>query len=113
MSSVKRPPPIGAMRDRFVLEAPTRTADGSGGVYETWIAIAEVWGALIASSGSERFVNGRIEGRITHEVWIRARADVAPSTRLRLGTRLLHIRAVLIGDQVRHRMRLLCEERDL
>lgn len=104
---------IGAMRRRFALEALVRTPDGSGGAFETWTEIADLWGALEEGPGDERYASGRIEGRLTHNVLIRARADIAPGHRLRYGLRIFDIRAVMIADERHRRMRILCTERDL
>ena len=62
--------------------------------------------------GSEMFDGGRVEGRVTHDIWIRTRSDIAPGHRLRLGSRMFNIRAVLKPDPFVNRMRLICEERD-
>jgi SPP1 family predicted phage head-tail adaptor len=106
-------PSIGELRHRITLEAPVRTSDGAGGAFETWAPVAEFFAAMHARTGSEAVVHDRISGRISHEFWIRPRADVAPSLRFRLGDRLFHIHAVLVGDDRGRRLRCLCEERDL
>ena len=106
-------PSIADMRNRYTLEAPQRASDGAGGVYESWQSLAEIWGSMTGATGFETFTQGRIDGRVSHEICIRARADVAPGLRLRLGQRLFDIRAVLLGDTRRTRLRLLCDERDL
>jgi SPP1 family predicted phage head-tail adaptor len=105
-------PTIGAMRERFVLEQPVRTADGGGGASVAWETVAEVWAAARPISGDERLRHDQLSGRLTHEVWIRYRAGVLPAMRFRQDTRIYHIVAVLEVER-RARLKCLCEERSL
>lgn len=104
---------IGAMRHRFTLEEPQRSADAAGGFIETWAALADFWGFLDTASGSEVFAADKRSGRITHAIVARSRTEFEPARRIRLGQRIFEIRAVTIEDERRRRVRLLCEERDL
>lgn len=110
--SYLKPPPIGALRRRLTLEAVDQTSDGAGGVSEAWTTIATLWAAVHPRHGYEIFHGGRTEGRITHDIWIRPRADIMPGHRLRLNTRIFNIRAILRPDEIVNRIRLVCEERD-
>lgn len=104
---------IGDLRQRVGIERAARVADGGGGADETWEMLAEVWAAVLPVTGGERFEADAIEARVTHEVWMRYRADVTPDMRLRLGSRLFDVRAVIDFEE-RHRfLKCLCEERDL
>lgn len=111
-SSIRKPPPIGALRRRLTLEAPNRVADDAGGTMDTWVTVATLWAAIHPRTGSETFAGARVEGRVTHDIWIRPRSDIMPAQRLRLDTRLFNIRAVLRPDEIVNRLRLVCEERD-
>ena len=112
MSSILKPPAIGALRRRLTLESLQRTSDGAGGSTEMWTTSAVLWAAIHPRYGSETFDGGRVEGRVTHDVWIRPQSAISPGQRLRLNTRLFNIRAVLRPDPFVNRMRLVCEERD-
>lgn len=112
MRTALKPPLIGALRRRLVLEAPDTTADGAGGTSGTWLPVAVVWAAIHPRYGGEAVQADRVEGRVTHDIWVRPRADFAPGRRLRVDTRLFEIRAVLRPDPYVNRMRLVCEERD-
>lgn len=103
---------IAALRDRVTLEQPSRTADGGGGATVTWETVAELWAFVRPISGTERLRADQVAGRITHEVWIRHRPGVTPAMRLRSGTRIFEIAAVLEGER-RNRLKCLCEERFL
>lgn len=102
---------IGDLRHRLALQAPMASADGGGGVMQTWSLVAEVWAALRPSSGSEAFEADGLKGRVSHEIWIRHRSGVGPEMRFVLGTRIFEIRAVIDTGE-RHRfLRCLAEER--
>jgi SPP1 family predicted phage head-tail adaptor len=109
-------PSIGKLRDRLTLETPVRSDDGGGGATIAWTTVAEVWGAVRPVSGDERLRADAVTGRVTHQVWIRHRADVAPAMRFRQAARILDIVAVLDAGSDsgrRDRLRCLCEERHL
>ncbi len=110
---VLKPPPIGALRRRVVLEALDASPDGSGGTLGTWSPITALWASLHPRHGGEVFDGGHVEGSVVFDIWIRPRADIAPGHRLRLNQRIFNIRAVLRLDEVVNRMRLICEERNL
>lgn len=104
---------IGDLRQRIVIEAVTLTGDGGGGVDEVWVPVADVWAAVLPLSGSERVEADAISGRLSHEVWMRFRDDVAPDMRFRMGTRVFDIRVVMNIEERQRFLRLFAEERDL
>jgi SPP1 family predicted phage head-tail adaptor len=104
-----RPPTIGELDHRLGLEAAARTVDDGGGALETWSRVAEVWAQIRAVRGYETFVAHGLSGRVTHEVWIRYRADVGPQRRLVDEARVFDIRAAIDPDGRRTWLRCLCE----
>jgi SPP1 family predicted phage head-tail adaptor len=104
---------IGELSRRVVLEQAVRTPDGAGGAIESWTAVATLFAAVRALAGGESLAFDRIDGRVTHEIIIRHRADVTPAMRFRMGTRLFAIVAALDLDGRRRHLRCLVEERDL
>lgn len=109
MSSVR----IGDLRQRITIETVTLTGDGGGGVDETWVEVAEVWAAVAPLSGAERVEADAISGRLTHEVWMRFRDDVAPDMRFRIDSRIFDIRVVMNTEERQRFLRCFAEERDL
>ncbi|WP_041318607.1 phage head closure protein [Hyphomicrobium nitrativorans] len=99
------------MRHRLGLEEPVDTADGGGGATRVWSLVAEVWGAVEPLSGSERIEANGIQGRVSHEIWVRHRAGLGPHMRFKMGTRIFEIRAVIDSGERRRVMRCLVEER--
>ena len=106
-----RHPTIGALRHRLRLEAPQTSADGGGGGDETWSLVTEIWGEVIAASGQETFEADGLSGRISHEIAIRYRNDVAAKQRFVEDGRVYDIRAVLDREGRRRWLHCLCVER--
>ncbi|MEZ5923909.1 MAG: phage head closure protein [Hyphomicrobiaceae bacterium] len=104
---------IGELTRRVVLEDLVRTPDEAGGAVESWTAIATLFAAVRALSGSEGARFDRIDARVTHEIVIRHRSDVRPAMRFRLGPRLFEIIAARDDDGRRRHLTCLVEERDL
>jgi len=102
---------IGALSQRFALQAPVRTDDGGGGASVAWSLVAEVWGALRPVTGGEVVEADGVRGRLTHEIWIRYRGGIEPDMRFVLGPRIFDIRGA-IAHGWRHRfIKCLVEER--
>ena len=104
-------PLIGKMRQRLTLQQPVRAADGGGGAAVTWSSVADVWAALSPIGGDERVDADALQGRVTHEVWIRFRSDVAAQMRFILGARIFDIRSVADVEEAHRFQRCLVEER--
>ena len=103
---------IGSLRERLTLEQPVRTPDGGGGASVTWQPVTELWAHVRPISGDERLEHDQVAGRLTHQVWIRHRAGVAPAMRFRDSARIYEIVAVLDSPRRTH-LKCLCEERSL
>lgn len=106
-------PPIGALRHRLTLQRPVRADDGGGGAAVAWETVAEPWAAVSPVTGSEAHEADRLAGRVSHEIWIRWRAGVAPGMRFTMGARVFNIHAVLDIGERRRWLRCLAEESDL
>ena len=71
---------------------------------------ATVWAAIEPLKGSERLRAEQLENPVTHRVSIRHRAGVTPKMRIKFGTRILNIRAVIDPEERNRSLELLCEE---
>ncbi|MCU0955092.1 MAG: phage head closure protein [Hyphomicrobium sp.] len=105
------PTTLAAMRHRLALESMVPVPDGAGGSISSWAHVSPVWARIRPLSGSEVSDAGGLAGRVSHEITIRYRDDVAPPQRFRLGSRIFDIKAV-IDEREAHRF-LIClvEER--
>lgn len=104
---------IGALRHRLILESVVRTPDGGGGVSESWVAQATLWGRLQPLGGGEGVEAGRLAGRHRYAITIRHRDGVGPSMRFRKGARIFHILSVENVEERGRWLRAVCEEREL
>jgi len=101
---------IGAARQRAALQSKLLTPDGGGGFSESWETYATIWASLETGRGLQSLQAGRLESHVSHRIAIRRRDDVSPNHRLRLGARVLAIRAIEdAGPQARW-ITLVCEE---
>ena len=104
-------PPIGRMRHRVSLQQAVRVSDGGGGATMTWSPITDLWAAIAPLGGDERVDADGLQGRSTHEVWVRYSTAVAPQMRFMCGTRVFDIRSVIDADEAHRFQRCLVEER--
>lgn len=103
-------PRAGELRRRAALEAPLDAIDEIGGATRGWSLVATVWARIEAPRGGTRLAADRLEAAITHRVTLRWRDGVAATMRLRLGARILLIRAARDPDGRRRSLVLDCEE---
>ena len=101
---------IGARRRRFVLELPLEAPDGFGGVIRTYAAGPQLWGAIEAVKGEERFRAGRPEQAVTHRVRLRYRDGVTAAHRLACGLRRFRIESASDPDGKQRELVCLVEE---
>ena len=104
---------IGRLRHRLTLEAASRADDGGGGAVSSWEEVAELWGAVEASTGKETVAADRVTGQAGFQIIIRYRDDVTPAMRFRRGAEAFHILAALDKDGRRRFLVCQCERRDL
>lgn len=100
----------GLLRRRVRLEAAVTVPDGSGGVRTSWAEVAELSAHVepVSADVQERF--GAREGRVTHRVICRFRADVARGMVFVFQARRLAIRTVHDPDESGRFLVCRCEE---
>lgn len=106
---------IGLLRSRVTLQKRVPSTDGEGSSSDGWVTVGTIWAAVQSTAGVEVLEAAQPEARITHEVTIRYRSDLAPplghQARLLLGNRTLDISTAMDPDERRREMDLLCVER--
>lgn len=109
-TNIRRPGPVvaglGRLKRRLVIEVPTETGDGAGGVTRSHATVATVWANLEWITGEERWRQNRPEQAASWRITLRWRAGLTAAMRFRDGTRLFAIRA--IGDPDGGRRSLVC-----
>ena len=86
--------PIGELNHRLVLEAPSETPDGVGGVTRTWTSLATLWAAIEPVAAEDQVVADRRLGVLSHRIVIRHRDGLTTNHRFRFGARTFAIRAI-------------------
>ena len=102
---------IGALNRRLVLEAPTETGDGAGGVVRTYEAVATLWAQVTAASARSDIAADSLGAVLRHRIVIRARGGIGTRHRLRDGAHVYRIVAVRESDGRRF-LEIEAEERE-
>jgi len=87
-----------------------REDDGGGGASVSWIPVEELWASITPTGGGESVQAEKMSAQITHNVFLRYRADISSAMRIRFGARILDILAVIDVDERRHVLRCYCRE---
>jgi SPP1 family predicted phage head-tail adaptor len=101
---------IGELRSLVSLQRRVSTPDVYGGFVTTWTEYARVWAKIEPKRGIERLHSMQLENPITHDVFIRYRADVLESDRIVHLSRNFNVRSVRIVDEKRRFLQIDAEE---
>jgi SPP1 family predicted phage head-tail adaptor len=101
---------IGHMRRRLMIEAPTGTADGVGGMAVVFQPAGAVWANVEWLRGDERWRADHAEQAGQCRITLRHRTGLDASMRFRDGMRIFDIKAVGDPDGAGRRLVCLCEE---
>jgi head-tail adaptor len=75
----------GALARRFVLEAPSETADGAGGVTRDYATVASVWAQVVPQSMRSDATAANLGALQRFRIVLRRRDDITTQCRLREG----------------------------
>ncbi len=98
------------LRHRVILQSAADSADSGGGASTVWNDDATLWASIEPLKGTERLTAQQLESPVTHRVRLRHRDGVTTAMRLKFGTRILNIRAVINPGERDRLLELLCEE---
>lgn len=86
----------GKLRHRITLQSKgTPTRDAMGGEVVTWVDVATIWAEVMALSGRALIAAQQAQSEVTATITIRHRADVQPDWRVRHGTDIYAIHAII------------------
>ena len=89
---------IGQMDQRITLQRYAETADGAGGVTQTWTDLADnpsVWASVKAKAGREAMDAGRVNAAYVVVFTIRNRSDLSEMDRILWNGEHYNIRGIL------------------
>ncbi|MBI2713656.1 MAG: phage head closure protein [Rhizobiales bacterium] len=85
---------IGELNRRLVLEAPSETADGAGGVTRLYDVVTTLWAQVTPVSARADIAAGSLGSVLRTRIVIRKRSDVSTRHRLLDGARIYRILSV-------------------
>jgi SPP1 family predicted phage head-tail adaptor len=101
---------IGALRKPVLLQSENLAPDGFGGQKAVWTTLAILWAEIKPFAGKDAVDTGNFNKRLTHQITVRFRADIATGQRLLYGARAFVIRAAVNKDESNRWLDLLVEE---
>jgi len=102
----------GRLRHRVTLQERSSSVDGFGQPLDDWADVLTTWATVQPVSGREFQEGVQVEAEITHKVWLRWRAGVAPKPTMRLlfeGRKFEIVSVVNVNERKRMWL-LLCKE---
>ncbi|MEN9903699.1 MAG: hypothetical protein RLZZ555_264 [Pseudomonadota bacterium] len=97
------------LRHRVSIEAMTAVRDQFGGVQEVWTtSAAHVPADIVPLSGREFVAAQSVQSQVTTRITIRHLAGIKPAMRLRHGSDVYNIEAVLPDPSLRRHLTLMC-----
>ncbi len=105
---------IGRLRHRLILQAPTLTADGTGGQNRTWHEVAKIWADLRDISGAQESFAESLASKTRTRITLRWRKDLTPLMRFVEAKvdsqRVFNILSVLDQTGTKRFLTCICEE---
>lgn len=98
------------LREPLVFQRQTLTSDGKGGQAITWQTLFSTYGEVKPLSGRETMFAMKLEGKVTHRIYIRYRSDLTEVDRVVVRNEPYQIRAVLNIEMRNRWLELLCEQ---
>ncbi len=100
---------------KLVLEEAQLSADGAGGMIQTWVALGTLWASVRAGTGREQGIQHLTVSSVPYRIVVRAEPEGSPARprpdqRFRDGNRVFRILAVSEHDQKAHY--LVCYARE-
>jgi len=100
----------GDLRHKIVLQEPTETSDGMGGMTTTWSTFKRVWAAIWPLKGAEYLAAMQTTSEMTHKIRIRYMANVTPKLRIKWGSRYFDIQSAINPDERNIYLEMICRE---
>ena len=85
---------IGELNRRLVLEAPSETADGEGGVTRLYDVVTTLWAQVTPVSARADVAADSLGAALRYRIVIRARSDITTQHRFQDGTQIYRVIAM-------------------
>ena len=100
----------GKLRNKLIIESQSIANDAYGAPARTWSTFATVWGSVNPFTGREWFESGKVSSEVSTKITIRYLANITAQMRVKFGTRIYNIIAILKLDELNKEMHLMCKE---
>lgn len=100
----------GDLKNRVVLEAPTKVPDFRGGSTVTWTALDTVYAAIWPVKGDEAVSADKPAMTVTHRIRIRFRRKLRPEWRIRHKDKYYSIVSIVNPNMDYRMLDLMCRE---
>jgi len=85
----------GALRHKVLIEKPAETINSLGEITTSWTTFATVWAEIIPLSGKEYWSSRQVNSEVTGKIRIRYLPGITPKMRVKFGSRIFNIEAVM------------------
>jgi SPP1 family predicted phage head-tail adaptor len=103
----------GLLRHVIDIQDAAETPDGMGGFTTSYSDLhSNLRAAIWPLSGSERLESDKLELSVTHRIRIRYREGIKADMRVSFDSRYFNIKSVIVPDERRIMVEMLCEEID-
>ncbi len=85
----------GALRHKVIIQQPTETTNSLGEITPSWTTFATVWAEILPLSGKEYWSSKQVNSEVTGKIRIRYKSGITPKMRVKYGTRIFNIEAVM------------------
>ncbi|MFA7415239.1 MAG: phage head closure protein [Rhizobium sp.] len=100
----------GEMTARLTLQAPADLPDGQGGATAGFSDVTALWARIVPLAAVAEERAGADAVTVTHNVWVRHRADLAAGMRLMKGGRVFAVSTVRDPDETGRYLICQCTE---
>lgn len=100
----------GDLRHQITLQSMTQTADGMGGITETWSDQFTTWASIDPPKSREFYGTGQVQTEIVTRVRIRYRPNVSHTWRVKFGTRYFNITSIVNPDECNQELIIMGRE---
>jgi SPP1 family predicted phage head-tail adaptor len=101
---------IGQLRHRLTIQVAGLRTDDTGAPDQAWSDVTTVFGRINPLTGRELTDAQAHDARVTHEITVRSFSGLTPKHRIKFGTRIFDVLAVLDKDERQRAMRVVCVE---
>jgi SPP1 family predicted phage head-tail adaptor len=85
----------GALRHKVIIEQPVETVNSLSEVITSWTTFTTVWAEILPLSGKEYWSSKQVNSEVTGKIRIRYKSGITPKMRVKYGTRIFNIEAVM------------------